>query len=370
MKTKQQLSVFSFFSGSGLLDLAFEKHGYSVCFVNEYFTPFVDAYKYSREQLKIAAPKYGHFDCPIDDFLEKDLSKLKGFVEKEKSTGALVGFIGGPPCPDFSVGGKNRGKEGVNGRLSQSYIDLIYKTEPDWVLFENVKGLWRTKKHREFYEKIKAEISKKYHVTERLINSIEAGCPQDRDRILMFGVLKKNAKKANLDWNAGLPFPNRTAFEDYSWVDTTPFIEHSNLAKPNNIPVELTVQHWFDVNDVENHPNQNDCFKPRQGIVKFKSVLEGDVSRKSSKRVHRWRYSPTAAYGNNEVHLHPYKARRLTVAEALAIQSMPKDFILPPDMSLTNKFKTIGNGVPFLLGSHVATVIESFLLQNVVKESK
>ncbi len=42
------------------------------------------------------------------------------------------------------------------------------------------------------------------------------------------------------------------------------------------------------------------------------------------KRLHRWRYSPTACYGNNEVHLHPYKPRRISVAEALAIQSLPQ----------------------------------------------
>ena len=91
------------------------------------------------------------------------------------------------------------------------------------------------------------------------------------------------------------------------------------------------------------------------------SVAEGDDSKKSYKRLHRWRYSPTVAYGNNEVHLHPYKARRLTVAEALALQSLPKDFILPPDMSLTDKFKTTGNGVPFMLSSGIAKTIYDFM---------
>jgi site-specific DNA-cytosine methylase len=50
----------------------------------------------------------------------------------------------------------------------------------------------------------------------------------------------------------------------------------------------------------------------------FKVIDEGDDLKKSYKRLHRWRYSPTAAYGNNEVHLHPYKARRISAAEALA----------------------------------------------------
>jgi DNA (cytosine-5)-methyltransferase 1 len=95
--------------------------------------------------------------------------------------------------------------------------------------------------------------------------------------------------------------------------------------------------------------------------VRFKSVPEGDDSKKSFKRLHRWRYSPTAAYGNNEVHLHPYKARRLTVAEALAIQSLPKNFVLPPDMTLSDKFKAVGNGVPFLAAKSVAATINNFI---------
>jgi len=79
----------------------------------------------------------------------------------------------------------------------------------------------------------------------------------------------------------------------------------------------------------------------------MQSIDEGDDSKKSYKRLHRWRYSPTVAYGNNEVHLHPYKTRRLSAAESMALQSLPKEFCLPPDMSLSDKFKTIGNGVPF-----------------------
>ncbi|WP_200850688.1 DNA cytosine methyltransferase, partial [Klebsiella pneumoniae] len=70
----------------------------------------------------------------------------------------LIGFIGGPPCPDFSVAGKNKGRDGENGKLSQSYIDIIVEMKPDFFLFENVKGLYRTLKHREFFEHLKEQL--------------------------------------------------------------------------------------------------------------------------------------------------------------------------------------------------------------------
>ena len=111
---------------------------------------------------------------------------------------------------------------------------------------------------------------------------------------------------------------------------------------------------WFEKNDVENHPDANRYFKPKAGLRKMLEIPEGDTNKKSYKRIHRWRYSPTVAYGNNEVHLHPYKARRLSVAEAMSLQSLPKEFSLPPEMTLTDCFKTIGNGVPFLMAKGVA----------------
>ena len=182
-------------------------------------------------------------------------------------------------------------------------------------------------------------------------------------------MLKKDFEKSEPKWEENLPFPKRTALEKYEWRDTDEFGEFSEIDQPNNVPLELTVKHWFDANDVENHVNQPDCFKPKQGLAKFLTIREGDVSRKSSKRLHRWRYSPTAAYGNNEVHLHPFLARRISVAEALAIQSMPKSFELPKNMTLSNKFKTIGNGVPYLLGAHIAAVVKTHLRENVIKKT-
>lgn len=131
------------------------------------------------------------------------------------------------------------------------------------------------------------------------------------------------------------------------------------------MPKDLTVQFWFEKNHVESHPNGKDCFTPRSGIQKMKTIDEGDDSKKSYKRLHRWRYSPTVAYGNNEVHLHPYKARRLTVSEALALQTLPENFVLPPNMSLTDKFKTIGNGVPFVLANGIAKTISDFLKESI-----
>jgi DNA (cytosine-5)-methyltransferase 1 len=369
-----KISIFSFFSGSGLLDLGFEKSGYHISFVNEYFKPFLDAYKYSRKTMKIDEPEYGYSNESITEFLNGKRSNFLKEVVNNKQKDGLVGFIGGPPCPDFSVGGKNKGKYGDNGKLSGIYVNLINNCKPDFFLFENVKGLWRTQKHRTFYEELKNNLQGNGFVTtERLINSIEYGAPQDRDRIILIGFQGKILKnfysedlfscsvpKEEFPWKKFMNYNKENIFS-LSWPKQEEFLEESEKKPPENVPDNLTVQHWFIKNDVQNHANSQHFFKPHAGLARFKTVDEGDDSKKSFKRLHRYRYSPTACYGNNEVHLHPYKARRISVSEALAIQSLPRDFILPDDMSLTNMFKTIGNGVPFLAAKGLAKTIKYFL---------
>ena len=129
------------------------------------------------------------------------------------------------------------------------------------------------------------------------------------------------------------------------------------------LPKELTVEYWFKQNDVLHHPNGNDIFEVKAGRQKISSIQEGDTSRKSFKRLHRWRYSPTAAYGHNEVHLHPYKERRISVAEAMAIQSLPKDFVVLQTLPLSQKFKMIGNGVPYLMAAAIAKTLKETLYE-------
>lgn len=371
---KLNTGIFSFFSGAGFLDLGFDTtDGFETVFVNEYHEPFMEVYKASRERLNIAEPMFGYSTDDICLFHESDLAKsLSENIQLAKNKFDLIGFIGGPPCPDFSIGGKNKGVKGENGKLSSTYIELIIRNQPDFFLFENVKGLYRTKKHKEFFDEMKLKlIDNGYALTEKLINALEFGAPQDRERIILIGfkneTLIKFGKELNssstldsFDWNIKLSYDASQVLSQ-NWPAQEIFSEDSNKPCPIDIEKELTVQYWFDKNDVLNHPNSKHYFQPRAGLPKFQSILEGDDLKKSYKRLHRWRYSPTAAYGNNEVHLHPYKARRISAAEALAIQSLPKDFIIPEHISLTNMFKTIGNGVPYLASKGLAETLQYFI---------
>ncbi|MEI6822246.1 MAG: DNA cytosine methyltransferase [Bacteroidota bacterium] len=379
----QKIGIFSFFAGAGFLDLGFEKtNQFETLFVNEYYKQFANIYIGAREKLGINPPRFGYQVADITENLSNLNSNwLFDNIKEARRYYNLIGFIGGPPCPDFSVAGKNRGQNGENGKLTSTYIDLICKNKPDFFLFENVKGLYRTTKHRLFFESIKIKlINEGYYITEKLINAIEYGAPQNRERIILIGFqrnvlgdlgFKLNGTPIikNFNWDNNIKFKADSVF-NFNWPTLDKFIKDSVKPCPENIPVELTVEYWFQKNNVKNHFNSNHYFKPKAGLEKFKVIDEGDDLKKSYKRLHRWRYSPTAAYGNNEVHLHPYKERRITAAEALAIQSLPEEFEIPANITLTDMFKSIGNGVPYLAANGLANNILDFIYKNEIKDLK
>ena len=125
MAQKRKLKIFSFFSGSGFLDLGFETNGFDIEFVNEFHPAFMKAYKYSREKMGLKSPTYGYFNGDVNEFLENKKDDMHSWMRDAQKDGSLIGFIGGPPCPDFSIAGKNKGKDGDNGKLSLSYTNLI-----------------------------------------------------------------------------------------------------------------------------------------------------------------------------------------------------------------------------------------------------
>lgn len=364
---KKRISIFAFFSGIGILDLAFERNGYNIVFVNEYDAGFMNAYRNAREQMHIAPPLYGYHNDSAERYAKhRGKRTLIRLIEQERNKGNLVGFIGGPPCPDFSVAGKNAGVNGKNGRLTKTYFDIICRCTPDFFLFENVKGLVKTEKHRPFYNEMKRKaLANNYLVDDTIANALAYGVPQFRERSFMIGIQKRIFKQTTdtleFDWERHSLFKTEDILSR-KWPTTNPFAVDSELPfSTRGLPKKLTVEYWFEKNDVLHHINGNDYFKVKAGSQKIATIQEGDTSGKSFKRLHRWRFSPTAAYGHNEVHLHPYKERRISVSEAMAVQSLPKEFVVLHTLPLSQKFKMIGNGVPYLMAAAIAKTLKETL---------
>lgn len=74
---QKKISIFSFFSGIGILDLAFEKNGYNIVFVNEYDNLFIKSYDRCRYLAEIES-----ISQPLHEVLSKFLSLFDECFDK------------------------------------------------------------------------------------------------------------------------------------------------------------------------------------------------------------------------------------------------------------------------------------------------
>ena len=367
----KRIPFLSFFAGAGFLDLGFELESFEGIWHNEIDPWFVQAFEFGMSGA-LEKEKKVESDVSILDVGPNEILR-KAFGERRTGRGrmgesTLFGIIGGPPCPDFSIGGKNKGERGDNGRLTQVYVDRICELQPTFFILENVKGLFKTAKHKEFLARAIAQLEGTggFRVDVSVLNALDVGVAQDRQRVFVVGVMDAWLRKRGIRLKPGsrgwYPWPVDERYfgakARYPWPTVDPF--GRNPPMPAGIPVELTVSSAIgNPSEVAKLVNGDEGFVAYSG--KFLEIDEGDTSRKSFKRLHRWRFSPTAAYGNNEVHLHPFLPRRLTVREAMRIQSAPDSYKLPAGMPLSKKFKTIGNAVPVRLARAVAASMSSYL---------
>lgn len=371
--------IISLFSGGGFLDLGFINQGFQIEEALEIEPYFISAYNHGMKT---------YFNKSDNHYIKNNLIEHKDILRptdvscsieqkrlKENHKG-ISGLIGGPPCQDYSVGGKNGGIEGERGRLIYSYFKIVQDLNPGFLFFENVEGLYKTKRHRVSFDAFVEDIKNEgYYVYHDLLNVLEYGYAQDRPRIALVAFKKEiieklisNGYNYNTD-NKYLKFSddNNLAFKwpkplfeapkKLEWPKKWNFGSNKIINQDENIK-GLTVLNAFEGLNSKT-PNQNEFFQPKS--TKFQTVEEGNTDRKSFKRLHRYRYSPTVAYGNNEVHLHPTKARRLTVREGLRLQTVPDEYVLPKSMPLTPKFKLISNGVPTAKAELIAKEIRRTL---------
>ncbi|MEG9329167.1 DNA cytosine methyltransferase [Salinimicrobium catena] len=350
---KSRIPLLSFFSGGGFLDMGFKMAGFEIAFSTELDKDFAQFYKegmssWSGVEKKISA---------IADINNLRSEYLQGFVKHP------FGIIGGPPCQDFSIRGSKNGFSGIRGTLTYSYYEKIMDLQPDFFLMENVPGLVLLKKTKDSFNAILNLFREDYLISCKRLNSLEYGLPQSRERLFVFGM--KKSRVSNLEINEDdwfewpqPKFPNASI--SYNWGEPKDRLIISNLSLPDP-PEELCVNKIL-INESEELkiPNAREYFNLKNP-KKIQSIEEGDTYRPSFKRLHRKKYSPTACYGNNEVHIHPTLTRRLSVREALRIQGVPDSYVISTQGNLTKKFKMIGNGVPIPLAYQVGLAIKLFL---------
>lgn len=166
-----ELTVASFFTGVGGIDLGFESQGFRTIYANEFDEK-------ARETFALNFP---HVQLDERDIREVSASEVP-------STDIIVG---GFPCQAFSIEGYRQGFHDEKGRgtLFFELARIVEEKQPSAIFLENVKNLVRHAKGNTLRVILETLEDLGYYVTYQVMNASEYGnIPQGRERIYIVGV--------------------------------------------------------------------------------------------------------------------------------------------------------------------------------------
>lgn len=170
-------NVMDLFAGVGGLSFGFSKiEKFNIVAANEIETDISKAYELNHPGVKM-------LNCDIGDLTEEKL--------QETLAGKHIDvLVGGPPCQSYSTLGKRQMDARAN--LFMQYKRVLQILKPKVFVFENVSGLLSMDKGR-LFPKIRAEFEEiGYSLKHKLLNAVDYGVPQQRERVILVGMLGEN----------------------------------------------------------------------------------------------------------------------------------------------------------------------------------
>jgi len=295
--------VLDLFAGCGGLSLGFEAIGFQTL---GYEMDNVAAQTY-RQNLQ------GH--C-----ITKKLGTNIDFINDKVDI-----IIGGPPCQPFSVGGHQKGKQDERNGFP-IFFQAIKKTNPKIFLFENVRGMLYANKG--YFDQITEElVSLGYIIDYQLINAVNYGIPQNRERLFVVGHRSQFT----------FPKPNLKKFTVAEAIGDlmNQVIDEYKILTPSMDKY------------VKKYEIASQCINPR------------DLFPNKPARTLTCRNIAAPTGDMLRIKLPDGRRRRLVVREAARLQSFPDWFEFYG--TETNQFYQIGNAVPPLLAYHIARSIKDCL---------
>jgi DNA (cytosine-5)-methyltransferase 1 len=293
-----------------------------------------------------------------------DIRKVKGSDFASLDRNEPVVFFGGPPCQGFSTSNqKNRNAENRNNWLFLEYLRLVNEVKPDWIVFENVKGLLETEKGF-FLDAVLTGFKEVGYTTSHFIlNSADYGVPQKRNRLFIIASLHGIA--------VSMPTPTvkkhitvAQALKDLPELENGDSPDEKAYAAPARATyakalrgeLEKCYNNLVTVNAP--HIVERYSHIPQGGnwedIPKHLMKNYADVSRCHTGIYRRLNENePSVVIGNfrKNMLVHPWKNRGLSVREAARLQSFPDSFRFSGSIGFQQQ--QVGNAVPPLLAKAV-----------------
>lgn len=169
------MTAISLFTGAGGMDVGFQRAGFNVIFANELMKEAAETYKVN------------HSGCLM---VNDDINNIIHTLNQYKDIGLV---FGGPPCQGFSVAGK-MDPDDERSKLIFTFLDVIEKVRPHIFVMENVKALGKLDKWEPVRKRYLDRARRLgYNCAPFILNAIDYGVSQKRERVFFIGI------KDNLD---------------------------------------------------------------------------------------------------------------------------------------------------------------------------
>jgi DNA (cytosine-5)-methyltransferase 1 len=319
-------------AGCGGLSTGFMEAGFTPILLNELVGTFCETLKRNHPGVPV---KNG-------DMKGLNLTEFKRKVDV---------LMGGVPCQSFSHAGVRKGTEDPRGKLIIEFNRLVNECEPKVFMVENVKGLLTHDKGATF-EALKTLFANdgKYRVYHKLLNAVDYGVPQKRERVLIVGV-RSDFRQSEFQYPEKKG--ERKLLKDVLVdVPPGPGITYSEEKKR---VMDMVPQGgcWVDLpEDVQREYMGEKSLKAgggKRGMARRLSMNEPSLT------------LTTSPCQKQTERCHPLETRPLSVREYARIQTFPDSYVFCGGTS--SQYKQIGNAVPVRLAHAMATQIKSYLGQ-------
>ncbi|OFR35822.1 restriction endonuclease subunit M [Aerococcus sp. HMSC061A03] len=151
----------------------------------------------------------------VVDYVEIDKACVKSYnalYRQDYKPKSVVGYkapnekidliMHGSPCQDFSRIGKKQGGAKNSGTRSSLLFETIriikeMKEKPKWIIWENVKGVLDRNMRDSFFIYLKELENLGYESKYEILNAMDFGIPQKRERIFVVSCLGANSFSFN-----------------------------------------------------------------------------------------------------------------------------------------------------------------------------
>lgn len=335
----------SLFTGAGGMDVGFQQAGFQVVWANEL--------------MPHAAATYAS-NHPNGVMHHGDLKGLMSELPREDD---IFCVFGGPPCQGFSVAGK-MDLEDERSQLVYSFIDVVERLSPEVFVMENVRALAKLSKFSHVREELVRRATKMgYEAQFHLLNAKEFGVPQSRERVFFIGFKKSSGvifDQCRFDKYKRQPPSVRSILNAIGPAGTeqNPLTCKARITLAERPVMRKSPYAGMLFNGLGRPLNVDgvSCTLPasmggnKTPIVDEAHVFEGGPS--WVEWYHQRLCEGGGVLGANDA---PSSLRRITLREAVALQTFPSEYKFAGPTS--SQYTQIGNAVPCQLAYSVAAAV-------------